>query len=155
MEELDVIKHFFQRLGEHPTMKVIAGFFLWLTGALFGQEFRAAYGAVAILFVLDFITGYSYAWMSPEIKPSSRRMFHGAMKLLIYILLLMVGYQVSSVTFGALIQSVIESFVVLTEAKSVLENIKKIADLKGVELPFLDSLVKIVEGKIEKNGGGG
>lgn len=150
MTDKDVIFHFISRLSEYPVIKTITGFFLWIAKALFGPIFRAAYGAVGILYILDFIAGYSYAWMNPQIKPDSRRMFHGLVKLLIYLLLLIVGYQASSVMFGSFIQSVIEAFVVLTEVKSILENIKKIADLKGVHIPFLDALTVMVQGKLNE-----
>lgn len=150
MNDKEAVLHFFDRLGECPAVKLIAGIFLWLGKALFGPVFRAAYGAVGVLYILDFITGYSYAWMSPQIKPDSRRMFHGLVKLLIYLLLLIVGHQATSVMFGSFIQSVIEAFVVLTEVKSILENLKTIADFKGVHIPFLDALTVMVQGKLNE-----
>lgn len=149
--ELQVFKDFFEKLIDNPVIKIPAGFFLYTFRFLFGPV-RAAYGAVAILFIADFITGYAHAWMNPEISPSSQKMFHGLIKLLIYAGLLFVGYQVSVVQFGALLQSTIEMMIVLTEAKSVLENLQKIAKLKGVDIPFLDALVTLVQGKIDKGG---
>lgn len=148
--ELQVFKDFFEKLINNPAIKIPAGLFLWVLRFLFGPVFRAAYGAVAILFIVDFVTGYGYAWMDPEISPSSRKMFHGLIKLLIYAGLLFVGYQVSVVQFGALLQSTIEMMIVLTEAKSVLENLQKIAKLKGVDIPFLEGLVALVQGKLNE-----
>lgn len=148
--ELQVFKDFFEKLIDNPAIKIPAGFILWVLRFLFGPVFRAAYGAVAILFIVDFVTGYGYAWMDPEISPSSRKMFHGLIKLLIYAGLLFVGYQVSVVQFGALFQSTIEMMIVLTEAKSVLENLQKIAKLKGVDIPFLEALVTLVQGKLNE-----
>lgn len=149
--ELQVFKDFFEKLIDNPVIKIPAGFFLYTFRFLFGPV-RAAYGAVAILFIADFITGYSYAWMNPEINPDSRKMFHGLIKLFIYAGLLFVGHQVSVVQFGALLQSTFEMMIVLTEAKSVLENLQKIAKFKNVEIPLLDILIALVQGKIDKGG---
>lgn len=150
--ELQVFKDFVEKLLDNPVIKIPAGFFLYVLRFLFGSVFRAAYGAVAVLFIADFVTGYSYAWMNPEISPDSRKMFHGLIKLLIYAGLLFVGHQVSVVQFGALLQSTFEMMIVLTEAKSVLENLQKIAKFKNVEIPLLDMLIALVQGKIDKGG---
>lgn len=150
--ELQVFREFFEKLIDNPVIKIPAGFFLYVLRFLFGPVFRAAYGAVAVLFIVDFATGYGYAWMNPEISPSSRKMFHGLIKLLIYAGLLFVGHQVSVVQFGALLQSTFEMMIVLTEAKSVLENLQKIAKFKNVEIPLLDMLIALVQGKIDKGG---
>jgi len=150
--ELQTFKEFLEKILDNPAIKVSAGFLLWVLQFLFGPVFRAAYGTVAILFIADFITGYSYAWMNPEITPESRKMFRGLIKLLIYAGLLFIGYQVSTVQFGTLLQSTIEMMIVFTEAKSVLENLQKIAKFKGVEIPFLDTLLILVQGKIDKGG---
>lgn len=153
MNDKDALLHFFRRLGEYPATKIVAGIFLWLIRALFGPVFRVAYGTVVTLFTVDFITGYSYAWLNPEETPNSRRMFHGLIKFLVYAGVLFVGYQISQIPLGGAIQSVIEAMVIFTEGISVLENMQKIANLKGVKIAFLDSLVAIMQGKLDELGG--
>lgn len=154
--ELQVFREFFEKILDNPVIKILAGFFLWVLRFLFGPVFRPAYGAVAMLFIGDTITGYSYARMNPEITPNSRKMFHGLIKLLIYAGLLFIGNQVSVVRFGSLLQSTIEMMIVITEGISILENIKKIANLKGLDIPFLNILILLFRGKldeIDKKGG--
>ena len=154
--EFDVFKEFLQKIVESPTIKVLAGFFLWFLRLMYGPVFRPAYGAVAMLFIGDTITGYSYARMNPEITPNSRKMFHGLIKILIYAGLLFIGNQVSVVRFGSLLQSTVEMMIVITEGISILENIKKIANLKGLDIPFLNILILLFRGKldeIDKKGG--
>ena len=63
------------------------------------------------------------------------------------------GYQISKIPLGGAIQSVIEAMVIFTEGISVLENIQKIATLKGVRIAFLDSLVALMQGKLDELGG--
>lgn len=149
-KELDVFIHFFQRLGEYPAVKITCGIFVWLIKFLFGTVFRPAYGIVGFLWVIDTITGYYYAWANPAIRPESRRMYHGLVKISIYYFLMMIGYQLarSGYEMIIMIQTTIEMAIMLTEGKSILENFKKIEDLKGWNIPLIDLLLNLFEGKI-------
>lgn len=155
MGDKDIVIHFFQRLYEFPVIKVVAGIFLWVLQALYGTVFRPAYGIVMLLWIADTATGYYHARANPAIKPESRRMYHGLVKLAIYYGLLFLGHQFSYFSATVFIQSVIETAIILTEGYSVLENLQKIAVLKGVNIPFLDQIMGIVQGKINKIDGGG
>jgi hypothetical protein len=152
--DFDVIVHFFKRLGEFPAWKIMAGIFLWILHALFGEAFRAAYGAIITLCLFDMITGYYHAWANPTIKPESRRLYHGLVKWAIYGILLIIGYQCSRIEFAAFIQGIIESSIIFTEAYSILENIQKIAVLHGAEIPILSGIMKIIQGKLDHLDGG-
>ena len=147
MNDLQIFFHFFKRLGEYPVVKVIIGIFLGLLRILFGA-FRPVYGAVMLLWLLDTATGFYYARANPAIKPESRRMFHGLVKLLIYLILLSIGYQCGLVGLLAVVQGMIESFIVLTESYSVLENVQKICILHNINFPILDQVMKMIQGRL-------
>lgn len=156
MNDVEIFIHFFKRLGEFPAWKIIAGIFIWILHALFGEAFLAAYGAIIVLCLIDMITGYYHAWANPAIKPESRRLYHGLVKWAIYGILIILGYQSSRSEFTAFLQGLIDGYIIITEAYSILENIQKIAVLHGAEIPFLNVIMKIVQGKIEGlNKGGG
>lgn len=147
LNDFQVFFHFFKRLGEYPVVKVITGFFLGLLRILFGT-FRPVYAAVILLWLLDTATGYYYARANPVIKPESRKMFHGLVKLLIYLVLLSIGYQCGLIGLLAVVQGMIESFIVLTESYSVLENIQKICGLHHIKFPILDQVMQLIQGRL-------
>jgi hypothetical protein len=149
-EDLDVIIHFFQRLSEFPAIKIVAGIFVWLIHLMFGTVFRPAYGVVGLLWIIDTATGYYYSWANPAIIPESRRMYHGLVKLTVYYFLMILGYQVARTGFEMMvvIQTTVEMAIMITEFKSILENIKKIKDLKNWNIPLIDQILKMVEGKL-------
>ncbi len=147
LNDLEIFIHFFKRLGEYPVVKVITGIFLGLFRILFGT-FRPVYAAVILLWLLDTATGYYYARTNPSIKPESRKMFHGLVKLLIYLVLLSIGYQCGLVGMLAVVQGMIESFIVLTESYSVLENLQKICLLHKINFPILDQVMKMIQGRL-------
>jgi hypothetical protein len=62
------------------------------------------------------------------------------------------GYQFASSGFEmmVMIQTTIEMAIMLTEGKSILENIKKIADLKGWNIALINQALKLVEGKLSE-----
>jgi len=151
--EWEVFKHFFEKLTEYPVVKLIAGFAIWLVSVLFG-DFRPAYGAVVALVVFDWVTGLYYAWASPTHKIESCRMKKGAVKLLLYGALLAIGHLCSLAEMAKFAQALIEGYIMLTEAISVLENIHKITALHQVEIPLLNKLMGVISGRMENMGGG-
>jgi phage-related holin len=147
MYDVEIIIHFFKRLGEYPAVKLIVGLFFGLLRILFGT-FRPVYGAVMLLWLSDTGTGFYYAWANPAQKPESRKMYHGLVKLLIYLCLLSIGYQCGTVGLLAVVQGMIESFIVLTESYSVLENVQKICILHHIDFPIVDQVMKMIQGRL-------
>lgn len=143
--------HFFGKLFESPAVKTLTGFVIWLISIFFG-DFRPAYGIVAALVVLDSITGIYFAWVDPNQKIVSSRLRSGAAKILIYATLLSVGHICSQVNYVLFVQALIEGYIMITEVLSVLENCQKISALNGTEIPFLDKLMKFIQGKMDKMG---
>lgn len=154
MDDKELIVHFFQRLYEFPTVKITCGIFLWLVKILFGSIFRPVYGAIICLWLVDTLTGFYYVWTNPTLKPESRKMYHGLVKLAIYLFLLFLGHQCSLVEMTVFIQPIIESFIMLTESYSIIENLDKIAKLKEVNVLFLTRIMSVIQGKNAEMDGG-
>ena len=160
MKEWEVFGHFFHKLGEYPVVKIGCGIFIWLVHVLFGTVFRPAYGVVGLLWLVDTGTGYYHAWANPGIIPESRRMYHGLVKLTIYYFLMFLGFQLARTGFYivVMLQTTIEIAIMLTEGKSILENVKKIATLKkwpGSIAKLIDYLLGVFEGRLKEIETGG
>ena len=140
--------HCMERLGQFPLPKVVFGLLIWGLKLLFGSVFRPAYGAVIVLWLADTATGFYQARVNPDQKPESRRLYHGLVKLGVYMFLLMLGHQCGLNELTMFIQAVIESFIIFTESYSVLENLQKISTLKGTQIPLLEQIMKIIQGQL-------
>jgi glycerol-3-phosphate dehydrogenase len=75
-------------------------------------------------------------------------MYHGLVKLCLYYFLLFLGYQCGQIMLTAFLQGIIEGAILLTEGYSILENIEKTAELKGVEIPLVKTVMKVLKGKM-------
>jgi phage-related holin len=152
-KEWEIIRHFFERLGEYPAWKLLAGFLIGLIKLMYGPVMRPAYGIVIMLWLADTGTGYYYAWRNPAVVPESRRIYHGLVKLCVYYFLLYLGYQCGQIVLTAFLQGIIEGAIILTEGYSILENIDKITALKGINIPILKSTTRALRGKLNEIGG--
>lgn len=151
-KEWDIFMHFIQRLAENPAWKLIAGFFVGVLRVMYGS-FRPAYGTVMYLWLFDTATGFYHARANPAVTPESRRMYHGLVKLMIYYLLLFLGHQCGQIAFTAFLQGVIEGAIILTESYSILENTDKICKLHKLQVPLLQKVLRIMQGKLDEIGG--
>lgn len=150
MNDLEVIKHFFEKLLQYPGIKIVAGFFLWALHLCFGNEMRTAYITIPILCFVDFLTGYYHAWANPAITPTSAKLRAGLTKILVYGSILLVSYQFSKFPIIAFLQGIIEASIILTEGYSVLENVEKITVLKGIDIPILKAIMAKIKGKTDE-----
>ena len=155
MGDKEVLVYFLQRLAHFPVFKISTGILLWLIKLLFGSIFRPAYSAVLILWLVDTATGFYHARANPAVKPESRRIYHGLVKLGLYLFLLLVGHQCSLAELTVFAQTVIEGFIIFTESYSILENLQRICALKGVAIPLLDQIMKTIQGRFNESVIGG
>lgn len=153
LKEWDVFVHFIGRLTDYPAMKIVAGFIIWLVSAMYG-DYRAAYGAVIALVIADWVTGLWFAWADPSSKIQSSRLKSGAVKLLIYGILLLLGHLCSLVELAAFAQALIEGYIFMTEGISVLENLDKIFKLYKWDFPILTKVMAALHGKLKEIEGG-
>jgi phage-related holin len=151
MGDKELLVHFIQRLAHFPVLKISTGILLWLIKLLFGSVFRPAYSAVLILWLADTATGSYHAWANPAVKPESRRIYHGLVKLGLYLFLLLVGHQCSLAELTVFAQTVIEGFIIFTESYSILENLQQICALKGVAIPLLDQIMRTIQGRFSES----
>lgn len=145
----ETVGHYLLRLIEHPLVKLILAAIVWVLRVLFGP-FRPIYGMVLFLCTVDFITGYSYARMNPNIIPNSKRLREGIAKLGLYCALLAFGYYCGKVDSMIYLQTAFEVGISTTELYSIFENWEKIYRFKGKELPtIIKWIMGIIRGKTD------
>jgi phage-related holin len=153
LSEFDAVLHFFKRLFDAPLAKGILAAILAIARVCLGATMRPAYTAILVLWLADWATGTIRAWVDPDDTIKSRRWYHALIKLWLYLILMLVGYQVSRIEIifvGAALQSVIEGAVIGTEALSVCENLDLLGKLAGIDIPIIAQLVQFLRGKQKK-----
>ena len=144
--EINVFTHFIQRLTEYPAVKTIAGFFIWVMGALFG-DFRPAYMAIIVFVVADWIGALWFAWVDPNSKIESRRMREGVVKLLVYAVALSMGHFCSMISALSALEAYIQGIIATTELISIFEKAKKLTDHYGVKIALIDLVMRFLHGR--------
>lgn len=96
-----------------------AVFFTWV----FNGKFEAAY-IIFTLFIIDNFTGLWYAWRTKNIN--SRDFSRSPQKLLVYCIMLIVSRLVDKTLPVCAASTVMDTFIVCTEAVSILENLYKL-----------------------------
>ena len=149
-KELDVFVHFFQRLTEYPVWKTIAGIFIWVMGALYG-DFRPAYMAIIAFIIADWIGALWFAWVDPHTKIESRRMREGVVKLLVYAVALSMGHFCSMISALNALEAYIQGIIATTELISIFEKGKKLTDHYGVRIGLIDLVIGFLHGRREQS----
>lgn len=155
----DYIRDIIAKVWQYPAVKFCVGAVLGLSKLLFGV-YRPAYGAVLVLFGLDFLLGFG--WALRYEGADSHKGLRGISKLLVYGVLLIVGRQLSIIpVIGPVISGMIDGLIMLTEGISVLEKIDKWGTSCGREIALVKPILallqqrrkRIVDDAIEKKAG--
>ena len=127
---------YYKIFAEHPYLKAVVACIAVMISWVFNGEYQAVM-AILILRILDFATGTYYAlktpgpdhsiWGSWESKKSTEGMFKTGR----YLLLMVVARLVDKATPVKGFSVVIDSYIAVTEAGSILENFKKL----GYDVP--------------------
>lgn len=111
-----------------------------LLSCLVGDLHNPILHALLILIICDWTTGIYLAILRCAV--SSKIMVSGAIKLLIYFILIIVAHQLPHVTSSSnYIADMIYTYLALSEAISILENLFNISRVKSIEIPILGHLV--------------
>jgi toxin secretion/phage lysis holin len=121
-------------------LSMLMVFFSWV----FQNNFEIL-GIVYLLILIDTITGVWYAIKAKEI--SSRGFYRVAIKCLVYFMMIIVSRLVDKTTPIIYASTLMDSFLVLTEAISILENISKLG------FPVPTTLVKLLKTYYDKKQG--
>jgi toxin secretion/phage lysis holin len=121
--DIEMVKHTFTRIVDMLPLKAIAAIFGVIGSWIFNGETQILV-SVYVLILLDTTTGAAYAAKTKTI--SSRGIYRTAVKCLVYFVMLTVGRIVDKhapIQFAA---PIMDSFLVMTEALSILENLAKL-----------------------------
>lgn len=114
------LQHLFQGFPVKLLLSVPAAFF----SILFPENLTPIY-ALAILMAFDWLTGLAVAFKEGNV--SSGALFSGSVKLIIYFMLMIAGYQASQTsTLLAWLPDVVYAYIALTEFVSITENASKL-----------------------------
>ena len=104
--------------------------------------------AIFILYCLDWMTGLLKSLPKKAKGVGSRPILRGLVKTLVYLVLVIVGFQLTKVTepealykLALAVYGVIQFMIILTEGISIVENLDEWAESLGINLPVID-LVK-------------
>jgi toxin secretion/phage lysis holin len=130
-------------LGEHGVAKGVVAVWAGVIIHLLFGDWTPLLTAVVVLVGLDTLIGFARAWKEHSL--SSEKMRAGAVKLVVYFGLLVVGHQVS-VAIGGLgwVRDALATYLALTEALSILEH----GEALGVPVPAW--LAKVLQSERDK-----
>jgi len=112
-----------------------------LAALLFGERCMPIYGAIVVLFVADWLLGFTIAAILRKI--SSTASMRGIIKGLVYAIIILTAAQLQKIELvGPWISSALLALVALTEAVSVLEKVDKLSMMYQLNLPFLRVVIK-------------
>jgi len=129
------LKNIFLNVTEINFGKIIVSFLALTYNYLF-QNDASILMIIYLLICIDTITGFWIAYRKRNIKSSA--FVRVTMKCFIYFLLIIVGRLVDNVVPVKFAATIMESFLAITEALSILENIGKLG------FPVPTKLIKIL-----------
>lgn len=118
----DMLQKVIAKLFELPLIKGGASFVLTFAAFMVGNIYNAEIIAVAMLMVIDAVTGVG-ATLIEKKAVTSRRFAHSVVKALVYFLAISAGKFLDTSVPGDLVQYSTIGFVAVTEFISILENI--------------------------------
>ena len=121
--DIDLMKSFLDNLTNYPFLKLFLSFFITYFHFLFEGDAMILASIYSLGFI-DTITGFAIAIKRETI--SSRGFFRVGIKCLVYFLLIFVSRVVDKSFPLQFASSIMNSFIIGTEAISILENFAKL-----------------------------
>lgn len=116
---ISVIKEIFYSIVNDSSVKIIVAYFMCCYAYLFGNGDVLI--PVFVLVILDLITGLLKATKLKDLNsPGARR---GAMKFAVYLILIAMANVIDREFPGQYASTIMKSFLMVTEAISIMENI--------------------------------
>lgn len=143
---LDGIKHFAESAGEYGLIKAALAV-LAATNDWFFHPDHTSVEVVLVLVLFDTITGFMKAYRQGEV--SSSGFFRFATKIVIYFILVATGALLDKLAEGFAVKAmtIVASFLAMTEALSILENVSAL----GFAIPSqLISVLKLAKSSTTK-----
>lgn len=110
-----------------------------LLSLLIGDNFALLF-AIVLLVVMDFVTGVAKALYMENFKSEGLR--KGAVKLVVYLLLMVIAHQFSNVSNWLLwFEEAVYCYLAITEYESIAENLR----VFGIEWPSIARLYELVQ----------
>lgn len=139
------IKAVFIGIFNYTKSKVIVSFVVPLFAFMFGFENILILKCLMLLVVIDFVTGIISAYMSGD-AITSRRAVKSAFKVAIYgVLISSAHLSEKIIPSGLFIETIVSSFLALTEFVSILENTGKMG--YGIPKKLLNKLQQLRDEK--------
>ncbi len=135
---LEGVKRFAGSAAEHGLFKTIIAV-LTSINCWFFHPTHLPVEVVLILVVFDTITGFMHAYHDGEV--SSSGFFRFAPKIVIYIILMATGALLDKLAEGFVVKAltIVSTFLAMTEALSILENVS------GLGYPIPKTLISILK----------
>jgi toxin secretion/phage lysis holin len=119
--KLDNVKSIFSNIIAHAWVKIGIGGVAWFLDFVFSMR-QEAVAVIGILLLLDTVSGVAKAYKEKNL--GSRGMFRFATKFCVYFTLIVTGRLVDKVIPIQFAAPLMESFLAITEALSIMENLK-------------------------------
>jgi len=157
MEYLNDVRMIFSKifamnmLRDEPAyfyMKNLSAFFIACITCLFGGIESELLTSIFILIGIDWILGLYIAIIFKKLR--SRTMVKGAIKILIYMILILIGNRILvakmvNLSVACLVCGLITTYILLTEAISICENLLIISSYYDIKMPVIDVLIRFLD----------